>query len=106
MPPLPLGTRASAAPQSPLGAVSLDALEPLRYASPLVVHDATEENASFPLCSAFVGPAMEGCVHPKAVLLDSRVYQSLLEVVLSLFNYFLHHRGLRCKYIGRGTIPS
>ena len=71
----------------------LDALEPLRCPSHLVAHVATD--AFLPLCYSFLGLGVEGSVPPKAVLLESRVCQSFHEVVLSLFNYFPHHRGLR-----------
>lgn len=92
----------SAAPQSPLRAVILDVLEPLRCPSHLVVHDDIKESDSLPLCRALLGPGKEGCVHPKAVILGSRVYRGFHEAILSLFNYLPHHRGLRCEHMGRG----
>lgn len=67
-----------------------------------MAHDATEENSSLPRCYTLLGLGVEGSVHPRAVLAESRVYQSFHEVVLSLFHYVPHHEGLRCDYIGRG----
>lgn len=99
---LPLDTSASAPPQSLPAAVILDALEPLRCPSHLVTDDATEETASCPMCYASLEvDEVEALVHSKAVLWQSRVYSSFHEVVLSLFNYFPHHEGLRCAYTGR-----
>lgn len=74
--PVPLGTTAAAAPPAPLATVILDALGLLRCLSHLLVHDDTGENASPTPCHALLGPEVEGCecVHPKAVLLESRVY--------------------------------
>lgn len=97
---LPLDTSASATPQSPPGAVILDALEPLRCLRYLVTPDATEETASCPVCYTSLGLEVESPVHSKAVLWQSRVYLSFHEVVLSLFNYFPHHKGLRCANAG------
>ena len=88
---LPLDTSASATPQSPPGAVILDALEPLRCLRYLVTPDATEETASCPVCYTSLGLEVESPVHSKAVLWHgggiARPFQSSALAVQGLLEF-------------------